>query len=259
MKLESSPQIYFHLLMEDIPLVFLKLVSKRELKLNNKKLILTCVSAITICLLAFNANCQTLQSVDISAFGKDRQIDAMVTNISVSECKNASAKDAATYHDLSYDIHVAADVIFKNRLGEAVMLYRNFDPAMTERVAMSEEDIASGKYLTGFDKDRMAISRQPTDVSIDDFVAIKPGATYMAKINATVFALRDKKKELHAPGKYWIQLGIDSRPDKFYFDAGAEKDFKHKWHVQNHFAEFILTKPFLIEIEFNPNAPSCDP
>ena len=211
-----------------------------------------------MCLLTYNAMCQTLPLVDISAFGKDRLIDATVTDISVSECKNISTRADATYHDPSYDVHISANVIFKNRLDEAVILYKNFDPAMTERVAVSQEDIALGKYVTGFDKDRMAISQQPTDVSIDDFVVIKPGATYTAKINATVFALTDKKGPLHALGKYWIQLGIDARPDKFYFDAGSEKYFKHKWHVQNHLAEFILSKPFPIEIEFNPNAPSCD-
>lgn len=60
------------------------------------------------------------------------------------------------------------------------MLYRNFDPAMTERVAASPEDFALGKYVAGFDGDRMAISGELKQVSIGDFEVIRPGESYTA-------------------------------------------------------------------------------
>jgi hypothetical protein len=137
------------------------------------------------------------------------------------------------------------------------MLYKNFDPAMTERVAVSPEDVALGKYVAGFDGDRMAISGEPKNVSIDDFVVIKSGESYTATIRATVFASTNAKKPLHSPGNYWLQLGVDARPDEFYFNPEAEKDIKRKWGFRGQFVKFILTELFSVEIRLDPNAPAC--
>lgn len=73
-----------------------------------------------------------------------------------------------------------------------------------------------------------------------------------------MFASADLNKPLHTPGKYWVQLGIDARPDKFYFEGGAEKDFRRKWQSRGRLVEFILTKPFPIDVMLTPKAPACN-
>lgn len=217
--------------------------------------ILLCTTALLSC----GARCQTLAPVDISGFGKDRPIRAIVTQISSSECKGSNYVKGGVpqYDDASYDVHVSATVTFENRSRRPALLYKDFNPTMTERVAVSAKDIALGKYVTGFDGDRMAISGEPKQVSIEDFVVINPGETYTAPIRATLFASADLKKPLHTPGKYWMQLGIDARPDAFYFDAGAEKNSKRKWQSRGQLVDFILTEPFPIDITLDPNAPAC--
>jgi hypothetical protein len=215
--------------------------------------------AFTASLWACGAECQTLAPVDISAFGKHRPIQAAVTNVTTSECRGSAYFKAGTtgYDDLSYDVHLSGNMVFKNRSRRAVMLYKDFDPAMTERVAVSPEDAALGKYVAGLDGDRMAISGEPKKVSIDDFVVIKPGESYTATIRANVRASVDVEKPLHNPGKYWIQLGVDARPDEFYFNPEAEKDFRRKWQPRGYLVEFILADLFSIEIRLDPNAPAC--
>jgi hypothetical protein len=210
-------------------------------------------------LLACVAECQSLAPVDISAFGKDRPIQAVVTNVASSECRGAVYFKAGTprYDDLSYYVHLSGNIVFKNRSPQAVMLYKNFDPAMTERVGVSPKDVAFGKYVAGFDGDRMAISGEPKKVSIADFVVIKPGESYAANIRATVFASTNVEKPLHNPGKYWVQLGVDARPDDFYFNSEAAKAFRRKWESQGQFVEFILTDLFSVEIKLDPSAPAC--
>jgi hypothetical protein len=217
------------------------------------------ILVFTIALLAWVAEGQTLAPVDISGFGKDRPIQAFVTQVASAECKGSSyIKNGAPRHDdVSYDVRVSGNVTFKNRSPRAVLLYKNFNSAMTERVAVSPKDITLGRYITGFDSDRMAIGGEPKKVSIDDFVIINPGESYTAAIRATVFASADLKKPLHTPGKYWVQLGIDARPDEFYFDGGRENEFRRKWQSRGYLVDFILTQPFPIDITLNPTAPAC--
>lgn len=140
-----------------------------------------------IALLACGADCQNLAPVDIFGCGKDHPIQAVITQISSSECKGANyiKNGESHYDDASYDVHVSANVSFKNRSPRPVLLYKNFNPAMTERVASSPKDIALGKYITGFDGDRIAISGEPKEISIDDFVSINPGESYTTTIRAT--------------------------------------------------------------------------
>jgi len=211
-------------------------------------------------LLAVGTEFQTLAPVDISGFGRDRPIQAVVTELSSSACRGSNYfRNGDSHHDdLSYDVHISANVVFKNLSARAVLLYRDFNPAMTERVAASPRDIALGKFVAGFDGDRMAVTSEPKKVSIDDFIVINAGESYKATIRAIVFASTDLKKPFHTPGKYWVQLGIDARPDEFYFDGGAAKDFRNKWRSHGRLLDFVLTEPFPIEIAFDPNAPPCE-
>jgi len=102
----------------------------------------------------------------------------------------------------------------------------------------------------------MAISHEPEKVTIDDFVVIKPSESYTAAIQTTVFASTDPEHPLHSPGKYWIQLGVDARPDEFYF-GGGKKNFQRKWRSRGRILDFLLTEPFPVEIRLDPNAPVC--
>jgi hypothetical protein len=210
-------------------------------------------------LLVVNADCQTLAPVDISAFGKDHPLGAVLTQVSSSECRGAGyIKSGESHHDdLSYDIHVSAVLILENHSTRAVMVYKGFDPTMTQRVAASPADLASAKYVAGFDGDRMAIGSEPKKVSIDDFIVLKPGERYKSAVRTTVYASANPQKPLHTSGRYWVQLGIDARPDEFYFDGGAEKDFKRKWESRGSVVDFILAEPFPIDVTLDPKAPAC--
>src|SRR6202007_1513681 len=88
-------------------------------------------------LLVVNADCQTLAPVDISAFGKDHPLGAVLTQVSSSECRGAGyIKSGESHHDdLSYDIHVSAVLILENHSTRAVMVYKGFDPTMVAWVA----------------------------------------------------------------------------------------------------------------------------
>src|SRR5579871_2409078 len=105
---------------------------------------------LRICLASFVAlvamtksQCQTLAPVDVSAFGTDRPLEAVFSQVSISECRGADyIKSGQSSHDnLAYDIRLSADLVFKNRSTGTVMLYKNFDPASTERVSKSTADL----------------------------------------------------------------------------------------------------------------------
>lgn len=217
------------------------------------------VLIFTVAVFTYVTEGQTVGPVDISGFGKNRLIQAVVTQVTSVECKGSSyLKNGTPHHDdLSYDVRISGSVIFKNRSQKAVFLYKNFNPALTERIAASAKDIILGRYITGFDGDRMAMGGEPKKVSIDDFIVIDPGGSYTASIRATVFASTDLKKPLHTPGKYWIQLGIDARPDEFYFNGEKENEFRRSWRSRGYLVNFILTQPFSIDIALNSNAPVC--
>ncbi|HLJ91086.1 MAG TPA: hypothetical protein VKZ53_30060 [Candidatus Angelobacter sp.] len=202
---------------------------------------------------------QTLSPVDISAFGRDHPIQAVVTHISTSECKGAfDFKNGAMRHDdQAYDVHVSASLIFRNQSSEPVLLYKGFFP-LTQRVAASVKDIALGKFVTGFDGDRTAVGGKPQKVSIDDFTVMKPGQSYTAAIHTMLFASVNGKKTLRTPGLYWIQLGIDARPDEFFFAVDIEKDFKKQWKAIGHVVDFLLAEPFSVKIALDPNAAACE-
>jgi hypothetical protein len=204
------------------------------------------------------AQCQ-LEPVDISGFGKSRPVEAVVTHITASECKGASyfQGGAVHYDDVSYTINLSAKMTFRNRSRKAVMLYRDADPALTQRVAASREGISSGSFVAGFDGDRMAISEPPKQVSIQDFVVLKPGDTYTIPVRTFVEASANPKKPLHVAGTYWVQLGVDARPDEFYFSSSAEENFNRKWRVKDELLQFVLSEPFAVEIRLDPNAPEC--
>ena len=211
--------------------------------------------AIAAGFLPIGAECQSLfKPVDISGFGKEHPIQASVTRVSSSECKAVDLRTGVLY---DYDITLSGTVIFENRSRKAAILYKGFFP-LTGRVAASPKDIASGKFVAGFDGDRMAIGSEPKQVSIDDFAIIGPGESYESAVSAIVAGSAKVETDLlHLPGKYWVQLGIDARPDEFYFDPGTEKDFKNKWRSRGHLVDFILTEPFPIDVALDPNAPLC--
>jgi hypothetical protein len=217
------------------------------------------ISALAIAAIVSAAKGQTLAPVDISGFGKEHPIEAVVTPISTSECKGATYFRAGESHqdNLAYDVHITAKSKFTNRSTKPALLYKHFNPAMTERVSLSKADIHSGKFVAGFDGDRMAISGEPKAVSIDDFVVLKPGETYTTDLEATVYASADPQKPLHARGKYWVQLGIDARPDRFYYDPAAERASKRKWQSHGLVVDFILSEPFPLDIALDAQAPPC--
>src|SRR5262249_43006456 len=103
--------------------------SRRERTLGSK--IRHCVLVFTTFLLVAGSECQTLAPVDISGFGKDRPVQAFLAQVSSSECKGSShfKYGASHYDDLSYDVHVSATVIFKNRSTRPVLLYKGFKQA----------------------------------------------------------------------------------------------------------------------------------
>src|SRR5208283_4688541 len=211
---------------------------------------LTFAAALVACC----AKCQTLAPVDISGFGKDRPIQASVIHVSSSECKAVHLQGDVLSH---YDIKLSGTVIFENRSPRAAIFYKNFF-VLTERVAAAPNDIASGKFVSGFDADRMAISDTPKKISINDFIVVGPGESYTSTISAIVAASGGSKTPLlHTPGNYWVQLGIDARPDEFYFNPATEKDFMHRWESRGRLVDFIMTKPFSVDIKLDVDAPLC--
>ena len=213
-----------------------------------------------IALLACSAECQSFfKPVDISGFGEGHAIQAVAEGVSISACNSATYFQNGTWHSdgMFYDVHISANLRFKNGSAEAAILYKDFF-ALTVRVAASPQDITSGKFVGGSDGDRMAIDSEPKHVSIDDFAVIAPGESYTGSISGLVAASRDSKSSLlHTPGRYWVQLGIDARPDEFYYTGGKEKAFKHQWRSRGQLVDFILAEPFPIDITLDPNAPLC--
>ncbi|MDR3678041.1 MAG: hypothetical protein P4N24_21350 [Acidobacteriota bacterium] len=201
-------------------------------------------------LLACGAKSQTLAPVDTSAYKTDRQIRAVVTPISSSVCRGAAETS-------EYKVQLLASLTFENRSQRPVLLYKDFSPWATERIAASPEDMAAGKYVAGFTGDRMLLVRKPRRASIDDFAVINPGGTYTTKIRATLFASADLGIPLVHSGKYWTQLGIDARPDEFYFDTRAKEEFQRRWRSRGRLVGFVLAEPFPIEIRLDPNALAC--
>jgi hypothetical protein len=218
-----------------------------------------CIAIVAMLVGAVKSECQTLAPVDMSAFGKDRPLQATFTQVTTSECKGAAYfKNGQTGYDgLSYDIQVSANLIFKNRSSETVLLYKKFDPASTERVGTSVANLLSGKFVTGFDVDRTITNTEPAKVSIEDFLILQPGKEYASSAQATVYASTDPHKPLHAPGRYWVQMGIDARPDDFYFN-NSKQAFQRKWLSRGKVVNFILSEPFSVDITFDPKAPACE-
>jgi hypothetical protein len=214
---------------------------------------------IAMAVITAKSECQTLAPVDISGFGKDRPLKAVFTSVSTSECRALEYLRAGQVrHDGDwYDVHIAAKLVFKNSSSNPVLLYKGFDPAMTGRVASSQATLAAGRYVTGFDGDRIATGHEPEKVTIDDFVLINPGNEYTSDARAMISASTNPQKPLHTPGQYWIELGIDARPSAFYYEPRVEKEFKRKWRSRGRVVDFILSEPFSIDVVLDPKAPPC--
>jgi hypothetical protein len=146
---------------------------------------------------------------------------------------------------------------FENRSERPVLLYKDFNPWATERIAASREAIAAGNYVAGYTGDRMMLIHELRKASIDDFIVINPGGTYTTKVHATLFASADPKIPLVHSGRYWVQLGIDAQPDEFYFDARAKEGFKRRWQSRGRLVDFVLADAFPIDIRLDPNALPC--
>jgi len=205
----------------------------------------------------------SLQPVDISGFGKDHPIEARVSVGYTSECKGATYFQGGTVHysDVSYTIHVVGNVTFTNRSPrKTVLIFRDADPTMTQRIAASRQELVSGNFVSGYDGDRMGISNEPKKVSIKDFAVLRPGESHTIPLATDIAASADAanlNKRLHKAGTYWVQLGIDARPDEFYFSSAAETNFKRKWKGIGTLVEFVLSEPFAVNIKLDPNAPVC--
>lgn len=218
-----------------------------------------CTSFVVVAAFALHVHCQTLRPVNISDFKKGGVLEATVTGMSTVECSGSDYfKAGALHHDnLSYDVHLSAQISIENRSQQAILLYRDFDPALVERVAKSPMDLRSGKFVGGFDGDRIAIIHEPKKVSFEDFVIITAGGSYKTAISTRIFASKDPAKPLHSPGTYWVQLVMDARPDDFYFSPSSEADFRKTWGSRGRLVGFIVTKPFSVDIALDSNAPPC--
>lgn len=213
---------------------------------------------LTCLILSTSAHCQNLAPIDISGFGKDRPIRATAASVSTSECRGGSYIQNREKHEdgslYSEDLSVQMD--FTNVSPRPVLLYRKLE-AMTERVAASPEGIAQGTFLAGYDGDRIAASGEMQQPSFDDFVLLKSGEVYKETIRVKVFASSGDARSLHTPGNYWVQLGIDARPDSFYYVGGAEAKFKQQWDSRGKLVDFVLAEPFAVEVKLDPNSQAC--
>jgi hypothetical protein len=217
------------------------------------KLLLVCIGLLSI-IAPQNAVCQGLGPVDTSGFAKDHPVQASVTEVSTSACRIISAQDGALHH---YDITLSGKAKFVNHSQKpAILVKQPF--ILTVRIAASIKDLTSGKYIAGLDGDRMAISSMPQPVSIYDFELVDPGRRYLTNVSTTV-PLRPKSDLVgrKSIGKYWVQLGIDARPDAFYYEPSAQKEFARKWRKRGKLVDFVLTKPFLIDVALGSNTPIC--
>lgn len=213
-----------------------------------------CTALLILAIVARVAVCQGLEPVDISGFGKNQTIQASVADVSISVCKAVSSQDGALHH---YDIELSGTAIFENHSRRAAILYKH-PFVLTTRIGASPRDLASGRFLAGLDGDRMAISSTPKQVSITDFALIGPGKRYASTVSTTVPLVADSNtSRLQTSGKYWVQLGIDARPDKFYFEPTIQKAFARKWRKQGELVEFVLAKSFLVNITLDPHVPLC--
>lgn len=206
---------------------------------------------------AITCQSQFLSPVDTSRVKRDREIEASVADVSTSECTDSVyfQGGAVHYDKPSYRVNVRGKLTFTNRSKETVMLFKHPDPSLTERIAESEQDMASGKFIGGFNGDRMMIDHEPDEVSLDDFATLKPGDTFTVPIETLVVASPDMA--LHKSGKYFVQLGIDARPDAFYFNGRGERDFEKKWKTKARFVQFLLSAPFEMELKLDPSAEPC--
>lgn len=69
--------------------------------------------AFTMSLMACGAECQSLAPVDIAGLGKDRPIQAVVTNVASSECRGSVYFKAGhpRYDGLTFDVHLSGNII----------------------------------------------------------------------------------------------------------------------------------------------------
>lgn len=206
---------------------------------------------------AITCHGQFLSPVDTSGFKRDRQIEAKVTDVSTSECKGSVyfQGGAIHYDDTSYKVKVTGKLTFTNRSRETVMLFKDPNPSFTERIAESEQDAASGKFISGFDSEVTGLDHEPDEVSLKDFAMLNPGESFSMPIEIGVSA--SKASRLNKPGKYFVQLGIDARPDAFYFNGRGENNFQRKWKIKARFVQFVLSAPFELELKLDPNAEPC--
>ena len=218
-----------------------------------------CCMAFAIIFLVYRAECQILAPVDISGFGKGRPIQAVISEVSSSECRGSSDIKAGVLanDDLSHDINLSITITFKNRSSRPVMFYKKFNPALTERIGESLIAIAQRRFVAGYDGDRMTVSKQPLTPTSNDFIVLKPAESYAVKSQVAIYASTDPKNQLRTPGRYWVQLGIDMRPDDFYVSERAKREFEKKWQPRARLVEFVLADPFPVDIALDPKAAKC--
>jgi hypothetical protein len=219
----------------------------------NIKFISICIASLSTIALQ-NAVPQSLGPADISGFGKDHPVQASITDISTSICRVVSSTEARSQHQ---DVKFSGRAIFENRSRKAVILYKH-PFVLTVRIASSPMDLTSGPFVAGFDGDRMAISSTPKQTSIDDFAIIGPGKRYAITTYtmAPIMAASDTP-QLKNTGKYWVQLGLDARPDAFYYEPTVREDFIRTWKNRGELVEFVLAKPFVVTLTLDSNVPLC--
>lgn len=220
----------------------------------NAKLLSILVALPILAVAAQDVGFRTLEPVDISAFGKQHVMQASVKDISTSVCR---VMQDGTFH--SYDVNISGAVSFENHSRENAILYKRAF-VLTARMAASLNDLASGRFISGFDGDRIAISGLPEQVSMKDFALIRAGKTYTSTVRTMVpLFMRDSiQSDPQSTGTYWVQLGLDARPDAFYYDTRAQTEFSRRWRNQGELIEFVLTKPFSLYLILGPNTPVCE-
>jgi hypothetical protein len=212
------------------------------------------VLVIGIALISWSGGFQGLAPVDTSAFENNEAIQASFTQLVISGCQAMDLRDHTVHHQ---DLSLTGTVTFQNHSAKPIFLYKHFFVS-TGRIATTPQDIAAGKFVGGFDGDRMTIGHKPDHVSYGDFALIPPGESYQGTVTASIVAATSPKAGYaQIPGEYWVQLGLDVRPDEFYFDSAARESFKHKWHARGQLVDFILAKPFPIDLVLDPNTPAC--